>query len=126
MITEKIAKDGLEFTYDGIEDIMYIHIKRNSYSHSEDINGMLLDFNGKNELLGIEIPRFTSMVRVSKNQMKNLILGHVILEITERTVKLTVKVSFKSGNEKKVEGKYPNKPKLTPQRVHMPLSVTSS
>lgn len=101
MKIQKIVARNLEYFYDEVEDLLYIHLKKNNYQSSKEMHGIVFDLNKENELIGLEILKATELFGINKNFLKSMSLATLEVNIDSKGVMLKFFIKADVNNKKK-------------------------
>lgn len=99
MKAQKIKAENVESFYDAVDDVLYVRFKKNNYKYSEDADDIILDFNKKNELIGIEILNATKFFNATKTFLKYVVSANFQIKLDKHHV--LIKFSIESKHKAK-------------------------
>ncbi len=107
-----------KYDYDFENDSMFFYIKDKKYKSSIESNGIILDFDEDNSLIGIEILDASKKFQVSKLELRNIKKFQADIVIGEENIKVNMKLEVPKRN--KVFDKFPEAVTL-PNILNLPV-----
>lgn len=95
---KKIIKTG-KFNYDATYDLLYLKINNSDYEKSTEINNLIIDFDDKKRITGIEILDAAEFFNVSKQVLTNVKKWLVKVLLENGKIYLNLEFEVKKGNK---------------------------
>ena len=126
MKTQTFKSEDIVFTYNEVEDILYLHFKKNNYHSSFELNRMIFDLNREGDLIGLEIFKAKDFFKIPqiKKILSNLVKASIEIRITTKLVELNLFLKSKEKQEISKES-IDNSVNFKPQLLKVPCLVRS-
>ena len=100
MSVNQIRTDADTIDYDYENDSLFLFVKGDGYSHSLNLDNILIDFGEENYVKGVEIQNASKRFGVSKYALKHTHQIDVALNISDEKIELNITLTLKIRNKK--------------------------
>lgn len=114
--------------YDADLDTFYIRLKENNYESSIASGDLIIDFNKKKEVIGLEILNATKFFGMSKAALQNIVEGRVKIQVSQKEVKIDFFIRSnvnKKRKQKTTHDSLTNTAGLETRDVQIPLATVN-
>ncbi|ADN37078.1 Protein of unknown function DUF2283 [Methanolacinia petrolearia DSM 11571] len=99
MAVNRISTDANAIDYDSENDSLFFFIKGAEYSHSLNMNNIILDFNTDQSLKGVEILNASKKFGVPKHALRNPNQMVLDLDVSEEKIDLKISLVLRIRNK---------------------------
>ncbi|WFN35231.1 DUF2283 domain-containing protein [Methanogenium sp. S4BF] len=99
MTADQICTDVDSFDYDYENDSLFIFTKGPNYSHSLNLDNIIIDFSEGNIIKGVEIQNASQKFGVSKYALKNPHKVDVGLNVSDEKIELKIRLTLRIRNK---------------------------
>jgi uncharacterized protein YuzE len=126
MKTQTFKSEEVDFIYNEVEDILYLHFKKNNYHSSFELNRTIFDLNKEGELIGLEVFKAKDFFKIPqiKKILSNLVKASVEIRITTKSVELNLFLKSKEKQKTSRES-INNSANFKPQLLKVPCLMLS-
>ncbi|MBS3147549.1 DUF2283 domain-containing protein [Candidatus Woesearchaeota archaeon] len=107
-------------TYNPIDDILYVKLNKNHYHSSLERDGLIIDFNSKKEIIGLEILNASAVLRKKRDFLSNVKKGIIEIKVTSTSILLKLFLIAKINEKtfhRQASQNISNQRELQPQRI---------
>jgi len=99
MAVNQIHTDADTIDYDYENDSLFLFVKGDGYSHSLNLDNIIIDFGEENYIKGVEIQNASKRFGVSKYALKNTHQIDVALNVSDEKIELNIALTLKIRNK---------------------------
>lgn len=88
-----------KYDYDSQNDTILFYGGDGNYKSSIDLDGIIIDFNDENYLMGVEILDASNRLNISKYDLRNTKYFDMNLEVTEESIHVTMEIKISKRNK---------------------------
>jgi len=107
-------------TYNPRDDILYVKLNKNHYHSSLERDGLIIDFNSKKEIIGLEILNASAVLRKKRDFLSNVRKGIIEITVTPTSILLKLFLIAKINEKtfhRQASQNISNQRELQPQRI---------